>query len=118
MQNSNIITLWLGIMAAGTILLLDTSSTTASFQRHPAVAPEAIKELKTQALEILDAKCNVCHRKQNPLMIFKEKNMEKRAAKIYNKVFVDRSMPKAEGTPLTFQEYATLEQWLITQNIY
>jgi uncharacterized membrane protein len=107
MQISKTITLWLGTIAAGTILLVDTSSTTASLKQETPLAPGAIEVLKTEAFEVLDTKCNVCHRKQNPLMIFKEKNMAKRAAKIHNRVFVERSMPKAEGTPLTFKEYAT-----------
>ncbi|MEQ9300084.1 MAG: hypothetical protein RIF33_16040 [Cyclobacteriaceae bacterium] len=117
MKNNNTITIWLGILAAGTILLCGTSSTIASFKQETPLTPEAIEVLKTEALEILDTKCNVCHRKQNPLMIFKEKNMAKRAAKIYKMVFVERRMPKIDGTPLTFEEYATLEKWLFTQNI-
>jgi hypothetical protein len=50
-------------------------------------------------------------------MIFKERNLEKRAAKIYSMVFIERRMPKAGGVPLTSEEYATLEKWLTTQNI-
>lgn len=117
MKKNNTITIWLGILAAGTILLFGTSSTIASFKQETTLAPGAIEVLKTETFEILDAKCNVCHRKQNPLMVFKQKNMAKRAAKIYKMVFVERRMPKIEGIPLTFEEYATLEKWLFTQNI-
>lgn len=51
-------------------------------------------------------------------MIFKEKNMEKRAKKIYQNVFVERSMPKGNEIRLTEEEYATLEKWLFTQEIF
>ena len=74
--------------------------------------------LQRQALEILETKCNVCHRKQNPLMVFKEKNMSKRAARIYKMVYVERRMPKGNEVRLTNQEYTKLEQWLFTQNIF
>ena len=30
---------------------------------------------KTKALKILQNKCNVCHKKRNPFMIFKQKNI-------------------------------------------
>ncbi len=48
-------------------------------------------------------------------MVFKEKNLTKRAAKIYEQVFVKKRMPKAEGEPLTASEYELLEEWLNTK---
>ena len=74
--------------------------------------------LKKKVLAILETKCNVCHRKQNPLMVFKEKNMVKRAPKIYKQVFVDTNMPKGNEIQLTSEEYNTLKKWLLTQEIY
>ena len=74
--------------------------------------------LKEQALEILVNKCNTCHRKQNPFMIFKMKNIENRAKKIYNMVFITKRMPKGDEVKLSREEYATLKSWLSTQNIY
>ncbi|MEL7421399.1 MAG: hypothetical protein AAFN81_00325 [Bacteroidota bacterium] len=68
--------------------------------------------LKEEVLSILDTKCNVCHRRQNPFMVFKQHNMEKRANHIYRAVFVQRRMPKGNDIELTPEEYATLEQWL------
>ena len=65
-----------------------------------------------QVLSILDTKCNVCHRRQNPFMVFKTNNIEKRAPRIYQAVFVSKRMPKGNEVRLTEQEYATLEQWL------
>lgn len=63
-------------------------------------------------LSILDTKCNVCHRRQNPFMVFKPNNIEKRAPRIYRAVFEQRRMPKGNDIRLTEEEYATLEQWL------
>ncbi len=74
--------------------------------------------LKKAAFEILDEKCNVCHRKKNPFMVFNSKNMSKRAPKIYQMVFVERKMPKGDDVRLTAEEYSKLEKWLFTQNIY
>ena len=73
--------------------------------------------LRIEVVEILDAKCNVCHRKKNPFMIFNTKNMEKRAKKIYNAVFINKRMPKGNEIQLSAEEYQTLEKWLLTQNI-
>ncbi|MEM0994926.1 MAG: hypothetical protein AAGI49_17980, partial [Bacteroidota bacterium] len=50
--------------------------------------------LKIAVFKILDAKCNVCHRRQNPFKVFSLKNMNKHAAKIHQQVFVLRRMPK------------------------
>lgn len=75
----------------------------------------SFEPLKEQAFSILDAKCNVCHRKQNPFMVFKLGNMDKRAERIYRAVFVQKRMPKGDDIRLTAEEYATLEQWLKTK---
>ncbi|MFK8162188.1 MAG: hypothetical protein AB8H12_06955 [Lewinella sp.] len=71
--------------------------------------------LRPAAFRILDAKCNGCHRKKNPFMVFKTKNMDKRAKRIYRAVYVQRRMPKADGTPLTAAESDSLRRWLQTQ---
>ena len=75
-------------------------------------------DLKFEAFEVLKTKCNVCHRKQNPFMVFNEKNMTKRARKIYQMVFVKRKMPKGDEITLTDREYTQLENWLLTQEIF
>ncbi|KXX66862.1 hypothetical protein [Flammeovirga sp. SJP92] len=69
-------------------------------------------ELQMQALSILQNKCNTCHRKRNPFMIFSQKNMNKRAPKIKKQVFELGRMPKEDGTPLTEAEYSTLQKWI------
>lgn len=76
------------------------------------VNPIADNDLKQAAFELLDAKCNVCHRKQNPFKIFSLKNMEKYAAKIHKQVFVLRRMPKGDQIKLTDEEYQLLQDWL------
>jgi hypothetical protein len=40
-------------------------------------------DLKAEAFAILNAKCNTCHRKQNPFRVFTLKNMNRHAARIY-----------------------------------
>ena len=74
--------------------------------------------LKKETLQILENKCNICHRKKNPFMVFNEKNAPKRAKKIYQMVFVERKMPKGNEVRLTNEEYIKLEKWLFTQNIF
>ncbi|MCB0662056.1 MAG: hypothetical protein KDC24_04915 [Saprospiraceae bacterium] len=74
-------------------------------------------DLKKAAFTVLDTKCNVCHRRQNPFMVFNERNMERRAGKIHHQVFVAKRMPKPEGKALTTEEKRTLKNWLLTQNI-
>lgn len=71
--------------------------------------------LRSKAFKILDSKCNICHRKQNPFMVFSLKNMEKRAGKIYTQVYVKKRMPKGKEIKLTQGEYSVLENWLNTQ---
>lgn len=73
------------------------------------------KSIKIQAFRILDIKCNSCHRKRNPFMIFSEKNMSKRAEKINKQVFELKRMPKKEGKPLSEKEYQTLKIWIQSQ---
>lgn len=73
-----------------------------------------VSDSKTAAFKILENKCNVCHKKRNPFMIFKLKNMDKRAKKIYKQVFVKKRMPKGDEIKLTVEEYKVLEEWLKT----
>jgi uncharacterized membrane protein len=73
--------------------------------------------LKTEAFNILENKCNVCHRKQNPFMVFNLKNMEKRAKKINKNVFELQRMPKGDEIKLTSEERETLKNWIQSLNI-
>ncbi|MEM6630652.1 MAG: hypothetical protein AAF694_13315 [Bacteroidota bacterium] len=75
------------------------------------------RDLKEQALEVLDTKCNICHRRQNPFKVFSLKNMNKHAAKIYEQVFLKQRMPKGDAIKLTEEEAQILIEWLKSQNI-
>lgn len=111
-------TLWLGVVTAALTLLSAFDTTAEDTNERLPMLSASNEILKKQAFKILDTKCNVCHRKQNPLMVFKEKNMSKRAKKIYKMVFQERKMPKGNDIRLTNEEYDTLEKWLFTQQIF
>lgn len=72
-------------------------------------------DLRAATFRILESKCNSCHRKRNPFMVFRQRNMDKRADRIYRAIFVRKRMPKAGGEPLTVSEIDTLQQWLQTK---
>lgn len=74
-------------------------------------------DLKAEAFAILDAKCNTCHRRQNPFRVFTLKNMNRHAARIYKQVFVYRRMPKGNAPRLTDLEYRTLKLWIDSLNL-
>ncbi|UII30698.1 hypothetical protein LVD17_20605 [Fulvivirga ulvae] len=66
---------------------------------------------KDQVLRVLKAKCNFCHRVQNPDKVFNAHNMEEYQAKIYQQVFIFRRMPKGK-TELTETERQALLSWV------
>jgi len=109
--------LLLGILTAAFICLTIFNSKSEPFKGSHPIALNSIEFLSQEAFEILEAKCNVCHRKQNPFMVFSEKNMEKRASKIHKQVFITKRMPKGNETKLTSYESSILKQWLIKLNI-
>ena len=92
-------------------LLLFSFTVLVAFQPP---APEG-RDLKEEAFQILDTKCNVCHRRQNPFKIFSLKNMDKNAQKINKQVFIKGRMPKGDEIKLTEEEYATLKAWIQSQ---
>jgi uncharacterized membrane protein len=94
------------------VLLVLLSSLSAKNQDTTYSLVEPTTDLKTKTFKILDNKCNVCHKKRNPFMVFKPKNMERRAKKIHHQVVVTKRMPKGNEYPLTKEEYATLLKWL------
>lgn len=87
-------------------------------QPKKVLLDEEVVDMKQVAFQILNTKCNVCHRRKNPFMVFSMKNMERRAAKIYKQVIITKRMPKGNQIKLTNEEYTRLKQWLQTQNIY
>ncbi|WP_160715243.1 hypothetical protein [Chitinophaga solisilvae] len=72
-------------------------------------------DVKTNALHVLQEKCNVCHVRQNPFKVFNERNMEKHASGIYKQVFLKNRMPKGNEIKLTAEERETLYNWLTAQ---
>ncbi len=111
------IVLSLGVLAVCLVLLPPLSAISDS-ATGADIALASGAGLQKATLEILDTKCNACHRRQNPFMVFNERNMVRRAARIYKAVFLERKMPKGTKVKLTSEEYATLEKWLFTQEIF
>jgi len=109
-------TLIMGILTMVFVLLTAFYQTSTFGANTYATPHNAYDTLKTVVFGILDNKCNQCHRKQNPFMLFNPKNMERRASKIYQMVFVKRRMPKGDQVRLTTQEYNILKKWLSTKN--
>jgi uncharacterized membrane protein len=70
---------------------------------------------KQKAFKVLQNQCNICHRSQNPSMLFTLENMNGFAKKINRQVFVWKRMPKGNDNNLTTEEKETLKIWLNTQ---
>ncbi len=70
--------------------------------------------IEQNAFQVLEAKCNSCHRKKNRRKIFSLENMNQFAPKIHEQVFVKQRMPKGKATPLTEQEREMLLNWITT----
>ena len=113
------ITLLLSVMFSGSFHLViafpQPKTSVGTFQTIPLTT--RTDDPKEKAFLLLNSKCNVCHRKQNPFKVFTRKNMNKNARKIYQQVFVKRRMPKGDKVRLTEENYQTLTNWLQTQNI-
>ena len=62
--------------------------------------------------QILDEKCNVCHRRKNKNRIFTKVNMNTWANDIYEQVYVKKRMPKGGKIKLSAQEYQELLSWI------
>ncbi len=109
--------LTLGIIQAVFILL---AAFTQSSEAIKYADPDSLNtdgQQKIEVFKILDTKCNVCHRKQNPFMVFNLKNMVRRAPRIYNAVFLEQRMPKGDKIRLTNDESSRLKSWLLTQEL-
>ena len=65
-----------------------------------------------KAYQILNNKCNVCHRKRNRRKIFTKENMNTWANDIYKQVFVKKRMPKGKKIKLSSNEYHELLTWI------
>src|SRR5262249_34818304 len=71
--------------------------------------------LKDNALRVLNEKCNICHRRQNPRKVFTDANMEELAPAIYKQVFVKKRMPRGNSIKLTEEEQKALMEWIRTK---
>lgn len=68
--------------------------------------------IKHAAFNVLDTKCNGCHKIQKQNYIFTLDNMDKFASVIYKQVFVKKKMPKGDGNELSTDESVALKKWL------
>jgi len=83
---------------------------------HTSYSQTREPDLKRAAFEVLQVRCNSCHRRQNPFRVFSLRNMDRQAKRIYQVVFVEKRMPKGEAPRLTPQESQTLQAWISTLN--
>jgi len=76
------------------------------------VSSYVVKNAKAEAFQILEDKCNVCHRKRNKRRVFTFENMDAWASDIHKQVFVKKRMPKGKKIKLTSNEYQELLTWI------
>ncbi|NRB59273.1 MAG: hypothetical protein HRU50_04940 [Winogradskyella sp.] len=100
------------------ILLVNVINNYASNEQYNAyttvanLSNETITDSKTTAFQVLDNKCNVCHRKRNKRCVFTANNMDSWADRINTQVFVKKRMPKGKNIKLTSREYKDLQTWI------
>lgn len=70
------------------------------------------QDAKGKVFQILDNKCNVCHRKRNKRRVFTTENMNTLANDIYKQVFIKKRMPKGNKIMLSANEYQDLLTWI------
>ncbi len=99
------------LIAAAMLILLSAFSPSPSDRQLQTLADNP----RLEAFKVLQTKCNVCHVKKNRMMVFNEKNMIRRAARIQKAVFVTKRMPKGNEHTLTSEETTILKTWLDSQ---
>ncbi len=104
--------LLLAALEATFILLIAFTSNSEEHSENYLIANNVNETLKQEAFEILQIKCNSCHRKQNPFMVFSLKSMERRAPKIRKQVFITKRIPKGDQVKLNTNEHAILKEWI------
>jgi len=107
MKKQSLKTIIIGLVTALIIIIsaILKAGTPKNIENYPSNTPPA-----EEIANLLETKCNSCHRKKNPFMVFNKKNMNKRAKIIYDQVFVKKRMPK--GSKLSDSESALLKNWL------
>lgn len=76
-----------------------------------------VTDEKTEALTVLENKCNACHSQKKRQQVFTLDNMDALALTIYDQVFIKKRMPKGRKIKLTEPEFDALKKWLNTINI-
>lgn len=83
---------------------------------HPArfisVYQDNPTQVQDKAFEVLENKCNECHRLKKPDFVFTKTNMTVFAPLIYTQVFVKKKMPKGKDYPLSSADKTALTIWL------
>jgi uncharacterized membrane protein len=69
-------------------------------------------QVQDKAFEVLENKCNECHRLKKPDFVFTKTNMNTFAPLIYTQVFVKKKMPKGKDYPLSTADKTALTNWL------
>lgn len=100
------------LIAAAIIILTCSFRPQPKEKKSQATASREDNNVKVKALNILEAKCNSCHRVQNPQRVFTQDNMDGYAGNIYRQVFVWHRMPKNNATALNNEEQESLKRWL------
>ena len=96
-------------LGTGLPLYPPSDSSTPNKDHYDLAVPLTYKE---RAFQILDNKCNVCHRRQNKKRVFTPENMSPWAQDIYIQVFEKRRMPRGNRIKLTQSEYDDLLTWI------
>ncbi|MCP4484548.1 MAG: hypothetical protein GY823_08320 [Flavobacteriaceae bacterium] len=106
----------IGIMTTLSIYSIETYTSIEANNELTEINTSAYsyKYSDIKAFQILDNKCNVCHRKRNQRRIFTKENMETWANDIYKQVFVKKRMPKGKNIKLSSNEYQELLTWIST----
>ena len=95
-----------------TISASSTDTSTSIDQYNNLVEMKAFKNPKEQAFQILENKCNVCHKQRNKRRVFTPENMNTWANDIYTQVYIKKRMPKGKKIKLTSDEYQDLLTWI------
>ena len=112
-MNLIIIKIIVGIVGILPIDTYNSSSIVASNALRKSLPQDLESKCSNaKAFEILESKCNVCHRKRNKRRIFSKENMDSHANDIYKQVFVKKRMPKGKRIKLSDIEYQELSTWI------
>lgn len=109
-----IVKLFIGIIATLSVNTKDNYTPIEANNKQTVllVSAHPSESSNEKALQILDNKCNVCHRKQNKRRVSTSENMHTWANDIYTQVYVKKRMPKGKKIKLTTNEYQELLTWI------